>query len=122
MRLNPDCIRDILLFVEENTDFENTDVDASVLVESLIEYDENTLFYHIIKMNSAKLFDNVEYCENELLYISSLSWTGHAYLDNIRDNNIWAKTKSAVGKLPSISLPILIQKAADIATMSLSNS
>ncbi|MDM0609580.1 DUF2513 domain-containing protein [Clostridium perfringens] len=122
MRLNPDCIRDILLFVEENTDFENTDVDASVLVESLIEYDENTLFYHIIKMNSAKLFDKVEYCENELIYISSLSWTGHAYLDNIRDNNIWAKTKSAVGKLSSISLPILIQKAADIATMSLSNS
>lgn len=122
MRLNPDCIRDILLFVEENTDFENNDVDASVLVESLIKYDKNTLFYHINKMNSAKLFDEVEYCENELIYISSLSWTGHAYLDNIRDNNIWAKTKSAVGKLSSISLPILIQKAADIATISLSNS
>ena len=122
MRLNLDCIRDILLFIEENTDFENTDVDASDLVEALNKYDKNTLFYHINKMHSAKLFDSIDYCENELLYISSLSWTGHAYLDNIRDNTVWDKTKAAIGKLSSVSFPILIQKAADIATLSLSNS
>ncbi|MDK0862826.1 DUF2513 domain-containing protein [Clostridium perfringens] len=122
MRLNPDCIRDILLFVEDNTDYEKDCVSSDEILAALPNYDKNTLFYHINKMYSAELFDDVYYSDDEVDLVSSLSWTGHAYLDNIRDNNLWAKTKSAAGKFASISLPILIQKAADIATLSLSNS
>ncbi|EOU2128083.1 DUF2513 domain-containing protein [Clostridium perfringens] len=122
MRLNPDCVRDILLFVEDNTDYEKDCVSSDELLSALSHYDRNTLFYHISKMDSAELFDDVYYSDDEINLISSLSWLGHSYLDNIRDNSIWSKTKSALGKLSSVSLPILIQKAADIATMSLSNS
>lgn len=121
MRLNPDCVRDILLFVEDNTDYEKDCVTLNELLSEL-PYNENTLSYHISKMDSAELFEEVYYSGDGIDLISSLSWLGHSYLDNIRDNSIWSKTKSALGKLSSVSLPILIQKAADIATMALSNS
>ncbi|MGU8893413.1 DUF2513 domain-containing protein [Clostridium perfringens] len=121
MRLNPDCIRDILLFVESNTDYEKECVSLDELLSEL-PYNKNTLSYHISKMDSAELFEEVYYSGDGIDLISSLSWIGHTYLDNIRDDSVWIKTKSALGKLSSVGLPILIQKAADIATTSLFNS
>ena len=115
MRLNHDCIRDILLYVESNTDDEKICISSKELITALSQYDKNTLFYHIRRMDTAELFDNVYYSEDEPDLISNLSWTGHNYIDNIRDDKIWNKTKAAASKLVSVSFPILIQKAADIA-------
>lgn len=115
MRLNHDCIRDILLYIEANTDDDISCISCDTLLEALSKYDKNTLFYHIRRMDTANLFDSVYYSENEPELISNLSWDGHHYIDNIRDDKIWSKTKAAASKLASVSLPILIEKAADIA-------
>lgn len=114
MRLNHDCIRDILLFVEENTDDIKESVSSDELLESL-PYDKNTLFYHIRRMDDANLFDDVDYFGDGIGLVSNLSWNGHCYIDNIRDLTIWEKVKSSANKLVSVSLPILIEKAAEIA-------
>ncbi|MGG3645122.1 DUF2513 domain-containing protein [Bacillus wiedmannii] len=52
---------------------------------------------------------NYKYASDELIHlsISSISWDGHQFLDTIRDNEIWSKTKKAVGSLSSASISIM---------------
>ena len=111
MRLNPDCIRDILLYVEENTDSERNCVEFSDICEAL-KFDMNTLDYHIRKLHSAELFDDVYYSDDTIDFVTSLSWEGHSYTDNIRDSKAWSMTKSATSKVSSVSVSILSEIAA----------
>ncbi|MBM7835968.1 hypothetical protein JOC62_003020 [Clostridium sardiniense] len=58
-------------------------------------------------MNTANLFDSVYYADDEPQLISNLSWTGHNYIDNIRDDKIWSKTKAATSKIHQLNLQLL---------------
>ncbi|MGN9161248.1 DUF2513 domain-containing protein [Clostridium sulfidigenes] len=113
MRLNNDCIRDILLYIEANTDYEKSCINSDVLVKDL-KYDKNTIFYHICMIRQARLVDNVSFADNEPKLISRLSWQGHQYLDNIRDNKVWRLLKEKTSKLSSVSLSLLIQLAPTV--------
>lgn len=115
MRLNHDCIRDILLYIEENTTYSNFSVIADDLMEYLnSKYDAETINYHIRQIHQAKLVDDVNYPEGLPHEISSLSWQGHEYIDNIRDNKVWKKLKDTSKNLASVSLPVLIKMAPDV--------
>ncbi len=114
MRLNPDCIRDILLYVEENTDAKIESVNVDSLHEKLSKYDSNTLFYHIRKMDSANFFDDVYYADNEPQEISSLSWHGHEFIENIREDKNWNETKSIAKKIGSQSVTALTNIASNL--------
>ncbi len=116
MRLNPDCIRDILLYVEENTDDEISSVSVDSLQENLTQYDKNTLFYHIRRMDSANLFDDVAYWDNEPQLISNLSWTGHEFIENVRNSNNWETTKSIAKKVGSTSFNVLSTIATNVVS------
>lgn len=113
MKLNNDCIRDILLYVEENTTFSKSSVGVEPFLESLSKYDEETLFYHLSLMNQAKLL-KVQFAGNKPFLISKLTWEGHQFIDNIRDNKVWAQIKDKSKKLSSVSLQFLISLAPTI--------
>lgn len=113
MRLNYDCIRDILLYIEDNTDYENDYVSSDELLTNL-SYDKNTLFYHIDMIYQAELVDNVCFGDDEPQIISKLSWEGHQYLDNIRDNGIWKIVKEKTNSVGSLSLKLLIPLAESV--------
>ena len=115
MRLNPDCIRDILLYIEENTNSKKPYIVFKTICLAL-DYDADTIDYHIRKLDSANLFDDVAYGNNTISCISSLSWEGHSYIDNIRDPKVWKSIKKSTGKFASISMPILVQLAANHIT------
>ena len=61
MRLNPDCIRDILLYIESKTDSQIGFVNFEELVNDLNTYDENTLHYHVDQVLSYGLVHDVKY-------------------------------------------------------------
>ncbi|CUO14520.1 DUF2513 domain-containing protein [Clostridium paraputrificum] len=113
MRLDNDCIRDILLFIEDNTDYEKEFVSSEEILDGL-HYDKNTLFYHIDMVSQAKLVDNVFYAEDEPQEISRLSWEGHQYLDNIREDHIWKAVKEKANTVGSVSLQVMIPLATAI--------
>lgn len=121
MKLNNDCIRDILLFVEENTDYEKVFVDVDNIVNCL-NYDKNTVYYHIKMISQANLVDHVVFADMRPYTISNLSWEGHQYLDNIRDNKVWEIIKQQTNKLSSVSLNFLISIAPTIVEKYLFNS
>ncbi|HBJ1648221.1 TPA: DUF2513 domain-containing protein [Clostridium botulinum] len=121
MQLNNDCIRDILLYIEANTDFNHKFTDISKML-NFLSYDENTLYYHIHMISQADLVERVISGDMKPLKVSSLSWEGHQYLDNIRDNKIWSIIKDNTSKLSSVSLKILVSLAPKIIEKYLLNS
>lgn len=107
MKLNPDCIRDILLQVESKVDSEICCIQFQDLVEYLCDYDRNTLHYHVNQISKSKLVDDVYYSEDEPECISDLSPEGHEFLANIRSNSNWNKTKDIAKNIGSNSLNTL---------------
>ncbi len=65
-------------------------------------YDDNTVAYHCKIMEEAGLISSYEahYAANELwlFTVGSLTWDGCDYLDKIRDDSVWNKTKETIGK------------------------
>ena len=46
--------------------------------------------------------------------INSITWNGHQFLDNVRSNTVWNKTKETAIKLGSVSVSFLSNIAAQI--------
>ena len=122
MKLNPDCIRDILFAIEEKTSMKTLFyLDEDNCHTIFPNYDLDTVLYHL------RQCDMYGY-----LYNSSLSCTGsctvvdltpkaHEFINNIRKDTNWNKTKEIAGKVRSFSLNALSQIATNVIT-SLINS
>lgn len=117
MKLNHDCIRDILLFVEDHTTSVKYYVLASDLQDSLADtYSLDTINYHIYQVKSFNLVEDVSFADGRNpIRIFDLTPFGHEYVSNIRDNKVWSKIKSSTNKLASVGIEILIAKASEIA-------
>lgn len=123
MKLNPDCVRDILLSVEEicisnkgmyyNGGFDNNP-------ELLLKYSYEEVVYHIKQCEYYRLILDVKYDDNDYdkfsIFIKDLSSQGYLFLVNIREDNIWNETKSIAENVGSLSLPTLAQIADNIIT------
>lgn len=115
MKLNPNCIRAILLAVEDDCDFNNPwvyDKHAS-LAGIIAEYEHEEIIYHIKQAHKSNLIEGVGYYDDgNLIYIDDLTPTGHEFLANIRKNSTW---QTIIKNAASMSLPVLIDLAKSIA-------
>lgn len=117
MKLNPNCIRDILIAVEENTGY-HTYLDYPSEREqcpSLSTYEDEEIKYHIYQCYKSGLIElrgkedlsgNIE--------ISDLTPAGHSFLANIRSDNVWNNVKMISTKVGSTSLSALTQIASGV--------
>lgn len=119
MKLNPDCIRDILLTVEELTDF-NHYLEYRINANSfdkLSSYTHEEIAYHIRQCELSNLIYNVHYYDGgENIIIQDLAPKGHEFLSNIRSDSIWSNTKAVASKIGEISLEALIKISTGILT------
>lgn len=118
MKLNPDCIRSILLSVEDTTTFTYSfEYEIGKTYPLLSTYSHEEILYHIKQASLNGMFTNVSYYDNgDYVYINDLSPKAHEFLANIRSNDIWYKTKSIASKVGSISLDALCQISAQVVT------
>ncbi|SHK39328.1 Hypothetical protein SAMN02745163_03744 [Clostridium cavendishii DSM 21758] len=117
MKLNPDCIRDILLTVEENTDFSTSmSYNENSSYDKLNKYSQEEIFYHINQCELSGLVTKVEWILGGSFYVRDLSPSGHEFLSNIRSDTNWSKTKEVATKVGSFSLDILSKVAVSVAT------
>lgn len=115
MRLNPDCIRAILLTVEENCDFDTPwqYVAEKHNSEYLSTFTHSEIIYHISQCSQMGFFASIRFFgDGEIVFISDLSPIGHEFLSNIRNEPLW---KKILQKGAGASLPILIELAKEIA-------
>ena len=120
MKLNPDCIRDILLVIEEKSTFSNfvwfEDLQKSNLFQ---KYDLETILYHVRQASESGLLLDVNSFAGGNFYIKDLSPKGHEFLADIRKDTNWAKTKEIASKVGSFSLKSLVSIAANVISSSI---
>lgn len=110
MKRDMDLIRLILLRIEEQ-------YRSTVIYDLSVDgYDKETTAYHCKLLHEAGLISgyNDQYGDNQLLHfgVSGLTWAGHDYLDKIRDDTIWRKTKDAIANK---GLPIILETVKTVA-------
>ncbi len=116
MKLNPDCVRDILLEVEKSSTYSfGLHFDIADNPELLNKYSWNEIAYHIKQCALAELIQSELTFESDgYSEIGDLTPKGHEFLANIRQDNIWHKTKDFGKKVGVTSLKTLTDIAAKI--------
>lgn len=122
MKLNPDCVRDVLLYVEENTDLRKHVTITSNLSDKLLEkYSYEELSYHVRQCELSGYFERTTHDLAGNCSISYLSPAGHQFLANIRSDSIWNDVKEVSKKVGSNSLQAISQIASAVITAIIQN-
>jgi hypothetical protein len=123
MKLNPDCIRDLLLDVEAKSTFDNVVIYNEENEEPLFDkYGVDTVFYHIRQADYAGFFiGEVSYTFDLSAIIIDLSPEAHEFLANIRQDTNWNKTKSIASKVGSFSLNVLKDISVEVISKVISD-
>lgn len=118
MRLNPDCIRDILITVEENTGFNSymSYTNKTEEYQLLTSYSNDEVLYHIKQCELTGLLTKVEWFLGGACLIIDLSPEGHKFLADIRSDTTWNKTKEISKKVGSSSISTLKEIATGVIT------
>ena len=120
MKLNPDCIRDILLLIGDIQEMETKSsslfptnssdnetkyfigsvnkIRSGCIVESerLENYSEQDIWYSIKQLRDAYLIDALAPTSlgGTSYIINDITPSGHEFLNNVRENKIWNKVKN----------------------------
>lgn len=133
MRLNLDCLRDILLCIEENTDYRRfvtfVDVDSVKRVgahlgehpepfpyqEGLLHsYGNNEIMYHLKYCFHAGLIEADREPSGMQFFVRDLTPAGHDFLSDIRSKTVFEKTKAVAKELQAQSIPAVQRIAASV--------
>jgi len=115
MKLNPECIRDILFDIESETSFGKPfeyEPTRGKITERLLKYEPEEVFYHIKQCELNGYLYNVSWYMDPSCMVIDLMPKAHSFLSDIREDSNWAKTKEISKKVGSTSLNAL----AEIAT------
>lgn len=112
MKLDLDCIRDILLKCEAecslNESLEWTDLTLSDFEN--LGYSNQEIAYTIVLLEEADyIVASINYFDNAIGYVSvsRLTYFGHEFLDSIRPESIWEKIKHRIASIGNVSLPVI---------------
>ncbi len=120
MKLDYDLMRSILLTVEDK---ESHPPGMRIRdISRILERPLNEVLYHLDLLCEKELLKVTDYSSiyEKDYRIDRLTFSGHEYLNNIRDNTIWEKAKDQLSKVASsASIEILGQIASSILKKSL---
>ena len=110
MRLNPDCIRAILLFVEDHPPGAEI-VIPEKLPDALSQYSFQEVQYHAEQCDQSGFLNGFKHTILGEIKIDSLTPEGNKFLDTIRPDTVWEKTKATAAKVGSASLDFISKTA-----------
>lgn len=115
MKLNQDCLRDLMLELEDKL-FINTHIytDEFRTLEIFNKYSDEDVYYslkQLIKMGLINGATKNQAATVQPYYIDvyDIEPKGHEFLNNVRDDNVWKETKKRISKFASVSIPVLQQ-------------
>lgn len=139
MKLNIDCVRDIMLWVEAistptqlasyvNTDAVDSD-DGFLYINAddrpmpnaaqkklLEKYSNETLVYHLHYCIEAKLLAEFDSPDGNIIVIKDLTPLGHDFIGNIRHDPVFQKVKTVLNLLGVKSLEAATQASSLVVT------
>lgn len=123
MKLNAEAVRDVLLYLEQNLEYNDTEYEAQKIIEPISvqtlvkvltpskHYTDNEVRYAVKKlwenqMIHAKVSTGTH--GNFLNFqVLDITWSGHEFLNNVRPQTIWEITKDKASKLGGMSIKML---------------
>lgn len=124
MKLNYDCIRDILLTIEEIPNRKDGLILANFKsYKKLSKYNGEEIQYNALKLLQEEYVIGEEASGNNtttVLRLTDLTWSGHELLNDIRSETVFNQTKEKIIKsVGSASLTIFQQLASAIVLKTL---
>ena len=116
MKLNPDCIRDILMSGEEVCEVDCPFESDKDMTERLQAYSYDELIYHARQCEMACLIIRLRISDFGRFTFDDLTPSGHEFLANIHNDTIWKGVKETAVKVGSTSLSALTQIATNVIT------
>ena len=117
MKRDMELCRKILFAIEEQY------VDTALHNLKIPEYTMEQVAYHCKILKEAGLITNYKalFASNHIVGfgVGSLTWEGHDFLDKIREDTIWNKTK---GLIKNKALPMTLDVIKEIATAVISET
>lgn len=119
MKLDPDCVRAVLMAVESLDYGEHTNPDK--LHDLLPEYSVEQLEYTCLMLGDGGYLELIT-VDLPMQYtpgvkaVTSLTYVGHEFIANIRKDTVWNGVKNIAIKIGTTSLSGLSQIAANVVT------
>ena len=122
MKLNPDCLRDILFYLEEhldiNSDLEILCVDIYAISNSL-DYPIGEIANTLLVLNDAD-FINCHYSDADDviddLDVYRITYDGYEFIEHIRPKPVWDKVKGVCTNIEVFSIDVISKVAVDVIT------
>ena len=114
MKLNHDCVRELMLYLEENLECSSV---LSIHKIDIPKYQFEEILYTAKKLKEAGYIRSkttVGGIDNVRMYITEITWDGHKFLDTIRDDQVWSHTKSILSKVSSASISFVSNIASQV--------
>ncbi len=137
MKLNPDCIRDVLLYLEEHLTYnhdreygiEHKSITLTTIVKQVHKdhnYEPDDIKYSIEKLLEIEYIvsDKMTTGNNKSIIscsISDISYDGHQFLNTIRPDTVWQATKKGASKLGIMSMHALSSIAMKVTEVIISD-
>ena len=117
MRLNPDCIRDILFAIEDLSK-PNSLLTSTQLCTTkfLANYPNDEILYHLQQLDWSGYIvtPNKNKSLDGLFFVNDLSPTGHEFISDVRKDTNWNKVKTISKEVGSSTLTSLKTIAEDV--------
>jgi len=134
MKLNPDCIRDVLLWLEENQGMEQGF--DGVLTGSVAEYLSTDMPQHLEDYSADDVLYSIKqmiesgFLNGRRMNVAGADWyqiqditpMGHEFLGKVRSPENWQKTKSIASKIGAVTLDVLGSVAGKVIAELIKNS
>lgn len=128
MELNKDCVRDVLLSCEELLKMDEEGYMNSLSHEELEQvlpnYKTEDIIYTVVKLKEAGFLDvKVTRASGNILVdvrINDITFTGHEFLNDIRDDNNWKKVKAIAKSVGAFSINMIAQIAVGVIQTNIS--
>ncbi len=122
MKLNPDCMRDILISME-NIPYQQQIV-SDDLHKLLTGYSHDEIDYAILKMYEAG-FVNAAIQKNVLgdtnITLIDITYHGHQFLADVQSDNIWNHIKTVSNKIGATSVNAFMQISTGVVSALIKN-
>ena len=126
MRLNNNCLRDILLYLEscdyyilnDNNDVESNGIWFEKICKENAQYSKPEIYYSLsnleqagfINMSKSSFSNSLDCCVN------FITFQGHEFLNQIKDDKNWSKIQHCLKALRNYSLDAIQSVASGIAS------
>lgn len=115
MKLNVDCLRDVLLTMQDMPRGET--LSGNEIRAILDEYDEDDVDYSCLKLKEAGYIDAIikEIPSGFIvLRLDDITFLGHQFIANIQSDSVWNDVKAISSKIGSQSISALTQIATSV--------